>query len=304
MPKKIPLLVILGPTGSGKSSLAVDLALKFGGELISADSRQVYKGMDIATAKLRYPELPRGVRQHLIDVLDPDQAFTLKNYQRRANRAIKDIARRGRLPILVGGTGLYIDAVVEGWDLPKAAPKRLRGHLLKRLEIEGLESLVKELRRLDKPTAQTIDLKNARRVIRALEYVLSSGESFTKAKQKKNTNYEVLKIGLYPGKKKLEKRIAQRVHKMFNQGLLAETKRLLKKYPTTLSSMSAIEYRIIARHLHHELSEHEAKEMIIRDDLKYVKRQFTWFKRDEKIVWCSTASEAKRAVKEWLTIRP
>lgn len=297
MVKNIPLLVILGPTASGKSALAVDLALKLRGELISADSRQVYVGMDVGTAKLRPP---REVKQWLTDVVEPDQHFTLKDYQRLANRTIKDIAKRGQLPILVGGTGLYIDAVVDGWVLPKAAPKRLRARLVKQLKLKGLSSLVKELQCLDSSTTAVIDLKNPRRVMRALEYVVSSGESFIKAKQRSITNYDVLKIGLHPGKEKLEKIIKQRAKQMFRHGLVAETKKLQKKYAADLPSMSALEYRVTISYINKEITKNEAIEKIVKEDLKYVKRQLTWFKRDERIVWCRTAAQAKRVATYWL----
>ena len=226
--KKLPrLLVILGPTGSGKSSLAVALAKKFKGELVSADSRQVYKGLDIGTAKLK-PS--RGVKQWLVDIVSPDKPFTLKQYQSAALKAIRGINKRGKLPILVGGTALYIKAVVENWDIPRVRPNNsLRRKLERDLKINGLQTLVKQLRKVDPARARRIDVQNSRRVIRALEVAMSSGQSFVGLRKKGKSLFNVLKIGIAVSKSTLRSRLRERVNLMFRRGLVPETTRLLKK---------------------------------------------------------------------------
>lgn len=275
------IIVIVGPTASGKSDLAVKKAIELTAELVSADSRQVYRQMDVVTAKLTPPE---GIKQWLVDVVEPDESFTLADYQRLAFEAIDDILLRDKLPILVGGTAMYVDAVIENWVLPKSAEKE-RMEVQQIIENEGLESAVRLLQQKDPATANTIDLENPRRVSRALEYVLATGESFVHAQDKASPKYEVEKIGIEVEPAVLKKRMRKRVEWMFENGAVEETKKLLEKYSLDLPSMSGIGYNEIKQYIDGELTKEQAIEKITTATYQYSRRQMTWWKRDKSIRW-------------------
>lgn len=295
-----PLLVIVGPTGSGKSDLAVSLARKFNGELVSADSRQIYKGMDIATNKLRPP---RGVKQWMIDVTTTNRRYSLAQYQRAALKVIEDIHSRGKLPILVGGTGLYVDAVVENWQIPRAeATYRLRRKLEKDLKKYGLITLVQRLRHLDPNSARIIDMKNPRRVIRALEVAILTGTSFVKTKTKGSPLFNVLKIGLTIERQVLRERLRKRAVSMVRQGLIKETKNLLKKYNSALPAMSGIGYAEAASFINGDISKKEMIDLIVNRTMQYARRQMTWWKKDKSIVWLKQPVGADRFIRQWLAV--
>lgn len=281
MNKKPQIKVIVGPTASGKSDYAVQLAGLCSGELVSADSRQVYVGMDFVTAKFKPPE---GIKQWLVDVVNPDNEFTLADYQRLAFGAIDDILSRGKLPILVGGTAMYVDAVIDNWVLPKSSTKE-REIVQKLIEDSGLEAAVKLLVENDPISAQTIDLNNPRRVTRALEYVLATGESFVVAQNKAEPKYEVEMIGLDVPTEVLRQRMKNRVRRMFENGAVEETKRLLEKYSLDLPAMSGIGYKEIKMYIDGNLTKDEAIEKITTATYQYSRRQMTWWRRDKNIIW-------------------
>lgn len=298
--KKPLLLVIVGPTSSGKSDLAVKLARRFNGELVSADSRQVYIGMDIGTAKLKPP---RGVKQWLVDVVRPDQSFTLKQYQRLALRVIGDIQRRGKLPILIGGTGLYIDAVVDNWQIPAVAPQhRLRRKLERVLLSQGLSPLVRQLQTVDILSAERIDLNNPRRVIRALEVAFTTGNSFVSAKQKGEPRFNVLKICLIASREQLRQRIQKRTQAMVRRGLVGETRRLLKRYSPHLPAMSGIGYAEVAAYINGEIQRAEMINKIVTHSMQYARRQMTWWKRDSFILHVTNSIAATTVIRRWLLV--
>lgn len=286
------VIFIVGPTASGKTATSVFLANKFNGEIVNADSRQVYKEMDIATAK---PPRDPGKQKnseyvfqnsvhHLMDFVKPSESFTLSDYQAKANLAIADILSRGKLPIVVGGTGLYIWSLVDNLDIPKVEPnKKLR----KGFDSKTLEELVKLLNNIDPETAKKIDSKNRRRVLRALEVAISSGESFVSQTTKSQPLYNCLQIGMKCEREKLYKIINARIDEQMKSGLLEETKKLAKKYPWELPSMSSIGYKQLGNYLRNEMTLEEAVELFKRDTRRYAKRQETWFKRDKRIVWSS-----------------
>lgn len=277
-----PLIVtIVGPTASGKSDLAVRMARERNGELVSADSRQVYKGMDIVTAKLTPPQ---DVKQWLVDVAEPDETFTLADYQWLAFDKIDDIIERGKLPILVGGTAMYVDAVTENWVLPEATDAH-RDQVQNLIDTNGLGAAVKMLQEKDPATANTIDLENPRRVARALEYVLTTGESFVHAQDKASPKYEVEKIGIDVDPDVLRERMRKRVEWMFASGAVEETKKLLEKYSFDLPSMSGIGYREIKSFIDGDITKEEAIEKITAASYQYSRRQMTWWKRDKSIEW-------------------
>lgn len=295
----LKIIVIVGPTASGKTALSLSLAKKLHGEIINADSRQVYKGMNIGTAKpprdgKHNDYFVDGVRHHLLDIVSPDEEFTLAHYKKVAVAAIKEILKRKKLPVVVGGTGLYVWALVDNLDIPEVAPDL---SLRAELEKTPLSELVEKLKKADPEAAGRVDLKNPRRVIRALEVALSSG-SF---KPKKSPPiFNALQIGLNPLREELNRRISQRVEAQIEDGLVEEVKTLAKKYPWTLPAMSGIGYKQIGYYLRGQMSLPEAIELTKRDTRRYAKRQGTWFRRDKRIKWVNKITEAEKLIKKFL----
>jgi len=281
------LIAIVGPTAAGKSRLAIDLARTFDGEIVSADSRQVYHYLDIGTAKSPPEELAL-VRHHLIDVVEPDDCFSLAQYQEMANKAIDDIQRRGKLPLLVGGSGLYVWAVLEGWNIPRVPPDmKLRQRLEEMAARDGAEGLYRELARIDPEAAARIDKRNIRRIIRAIEVTRGAGEAFSRLKGKRPPPYRSLMIGLTAERAELYRRIDLRVDKMIENGLVAEVRSLIDRgYSLELPAMSGIGYRQIGRHIRGELGLEAAVQQIKFENHRFVRRQQNWFKpRDKRIHW-------------------
>ena len=288
MPDSTPsLIVIAGPTGVGKSRVALDLAERIGGEIVSADSRQVYRQMDIGTAK-PLPEERCRVPHHLIDVVDPDQEFTLAHYRDLATAAIKDILARGRIPLLVGGTGLYIRAVTEGLAVPAVPPDpEYRALLEQRASTEGGGTLHRELGAVDPEAAASIEPKNVRRVIRALEVYRATGRPFSAQQESIPPPFELQKIGLTCNRELLYGRIDQRVDAMMEVGLLNEVQRLVARgYGWDLPAMSGIGYRQLGQHLRGEMDLPSAVQRIKYETHRYARQQYTWFSlEDASIRW-------------------
>ena len=289
------IIVILGPTASGKSSLAIKLAAKFKGEIVNADSRQIYREMNIGTGKT--DSLDSKIRHHLLDIIAPNKLFSLAQYQRLAILAIDDILRRKKVPIICGGTGLYIRAIVDNLDIPRVKPNiKLR----QKLEKQTLAKLFSQLKKLDPKTAKIIDRYNKRRLVRALEVVLAKQTSFTELQKTKKLRYEVLQIGIKTDRVILRQRIEKRFNQMIKKGLIEETKKLLKKYPTNLPSMSGIGYLKISQYLAGEISLQEAVNRAVARTYQYSKRQMTWFKKDERIKWIDSLRDAIKYSKLFL----
>ena len=298
--KKPQILVILGPTASGKSELAVKLAQKFNGEIISADSRQIYKGMDIGTAKPTKAE-SKLIPHHLIDIKNPNQNYTVSQYKKDAIAAIKKILRKNKLPILVGGTGLYIKAVVDNLKIPKVKPNpQLRQKLEKELKEKGLNFLYEKLIKLDPEAAYIVDRYNPRRVIRALEITFQTKKPFSAQRKQGKKMFNALKIGINPPPKKLKEKIEKRVDQMVNDGLIQEVKNLIKKYPAELPVFDTIGYCEIINYIQGKISLEEAINQIKKNTWHYVKRQMTWFRKDKEIVWVANQKEAENLVREFL----
>jgi len=285
------IIAIIGPTASGKTDLGIFLAKKFNGEILNFDSRQIYQEMNIGTAKPvgEWEEyvggkvyMVEGVPHHLMDFVAPDREYSLSNFKDDAMRVIGEILSRGKLPILVGGTGLYFWGVLENLNLTETQPDL---ELRKQLESKSLDDLVDLLREKDPESAEVIDLKNPRRVLRALEVVLSTGESFVARQGKNESLYNSLQIGLSWPREILNERIDRRVDVQLQDGLLDETRKLAEKYSWDLPSMSGIGYRQMGYFLRGEMSLDEATEVLKRDTRHYAKRQMTWFKRDHDIIW-------------------
>lgn len=280
---KLPLVVLLGPTAVGKTELSLQLAERLGMEIISADSRLLYRGMDIGTAKPTPEELAR-VRHHLVDVADPDETWSLARYQQAAHAAIVSINLSGKTPLLVGGTGQYLRAILQGWTPPKLKPNpELREALEAWAAADGAEALHAHLALLDPPAAANIDYRNLRRTVRALEVILSTGAAFSEQRSIEESPYTVLQIGLMRPRPELYARIDARIQAMLEAGWLDEIRGLLAAgYDAELPSLSAIGYRELIQHLRGELSLEEAVMLIKRHTRAFVRRQANWFKPDDR----------------------
>ena len=288
---KPKLLVIVGPTASGKTSLAIALAKQFNGELIAADSRTIYKGMDIGTGK------EKSFPHRLIDVVEPDQTLNLADYKTKALAAIRAALKKGKLPILVGGTGLYVWAVVDNLLIPKVPPNE---KMREELEKKSTPALLKLLASID-PAAAKVTGSNKRRIIRALEVTALSGEKFSNATKKGKPLFDCLQVGLLAPREELVARINKRVDEMMGAGFMNEVMELRKKlYPPNLPAMSGIGYAELNSVIDGKKSLPEAIERIKARTRQYARRQMTWFKRDARINWLDDREKAIGMVKKWL----
>ena len=274
------IIVVLGPTATGKSELAVKLAKKYNGEVISADSRQVYKGLDIGTGKITKKEMS-GVPHHMLDVVHPKKTFTVAEWKIEADKKIKEIVSKGKLPILCGGTGFYIQAIVEGLVLPEVPPNT---KLRKELTNKSSESLFLILKKLDPERAENIDAKNPVRLIRAIEIAKSLGKVPKIANN--NTPYEILQIGLDSKDADLKTKIKKRIDSRMKKGMLKESVNL-NKNGLSFKRMESLglEYRLLSELIQNKIDKNEFKLKLENEIWQYVKRQRTWFKRDKKIKW-------------------
>jgi len=291
--EKPKIIVILGPTASGKTELAIKLAKKFKGEIISADSRQVFKGMDIGTAK---PKDTNNIPHHLLDLIKPNQQFNVALFKRRALRAIKEIKKRKKIPFLVGGSGLYIQAVVENINFSKIpAQKELREKLEKKTEKE----LFDMYKKLDPKGAKLIEKGNKRRLIRAIEVSKATGKPYWEQRKKGEALFDVLEIGIKIPKQELRKRIKERTEKMIEQGLEKEVKKIIKKYGW-IPPLHTIGYQEWKEYFSNDITKERVKEMIILHTGQFAKRQMTWFKRDKKILWVRDYTKAEKLIRAFL----
>ena len=300
------LVAVVGPTAAGKSDLAIEIANSFGGEVVNADSRLLYRGLDIGTAKPPV-EQRNGVPHHLVDILDPDEAYSLAAFLDDSRRLIDEIAARGHLPILVGGTGQYVWGLLEGWDVPRIGPDpELRRNLEKMLDDKGLDSLVAYLSELDPEAGETIDLRNPRRVMRAIERA-RAGEPGTGGLISTDAPpYDALVIGLTAARKTLYERIDHRIGGMIAQGWADEVTELLRmEVASDAPGMSAIGYREMARHVRGEITPDELNAAVKKATRALVRRQYNWFKlADPRIAWIEAepgaAARANELTGNWL----
>lgn len=277
----IPVLAILGPTAVGKTATALDLAQELGGEIVSADSRLLYMGMDVGTAKPSREELAQ-VPHHLIDVTTPDNPWTMARYIDEARSAIRQIHSRGRLPMIVGGTGQYVQALLEGWDPPPKGDESIRETYRRVVDREGSLALHRLLAEKDPVSAEKIDYRNVRRVIRALEIVDLTGHPASSQKKKAPPPYRTKKIGLIRPRGELYARIDARIDQMLEDGLVAEVQALLDAgYDADLPALSAIGYRQIITALQGQASMDEAVARIRKLTRQFVRRQANWWKPDD-----------------------
>lgn len=294
------IIAIVGPTASGKTALGITLAKTVGGEIVSADSRQIYRGMDIGTAKPTVAER-HAVPHHLIDIRNPDEEYTVAEYQRDAIVAVDDILARNKIPFLVGGTGLYVRAIVENLAIPNIpANPKLRAEIEQTVARNGLEATFKKLIELDPEAAYVVDPKNPRRVTRALEVALATGIPFTAQRSKRTPRYDALTLCLNSPPEILHRRIDRRVDAMMRDGLVGEVKTLIRKYGRTPVAFDAIGYREIIDYVAGTLSLEEAVATIKINSWHYAKRQITWFKKDRSAHWVDDPDEAYSLVKLFL----
>lgn len=302
----IPLVALVGPTAVGKTETAILLAERLDAEIISADSRLFYRGMDIGTAKPTSAEMER-VPHHLIDVADPDHIWSLARFQQEVQQCILNIRARERLPLLVGGTGQYIRAVIEGWAPPPAAPDpRLREALTQWAHQVSADGLHARLSSLDRVAAASIDPRNLRRTIRALEVIFSTGRRFSEQRQHGESPYRLLILGLMRPRKELYERVDARIAEMFAVGFVDEVRALLAKgYQPDLPTMSAIGYQQVCAHLRGEMTLDDVVVQMKRRTRQFVRRQANWFKADDpQISWFmaveGVVDEMENVCREWL----
>ncbi len=281
MLKKIEITAIVGPTASGKTSFAIDYARKNNGEIISADSRLVYKGFDIGTAKPTADEM-QGIEHYLIDIVEPFESYSVAQYVNDAQNAIDEIVSKGKLPIIAGGTGLYLKALLEGYDFPEMEINYEFRESLKKFDSEYLHD---ELTKLDAETAKNIDKNDKKKIIRSLEVIDALKRPLSEVRGKKEHPYVVEWIGLNFPRQELYERINKRVDSMIELGLVEETRKLLEKYGRVQNLIHTIGYQEIIDFLDGKMPLNDAVEKLKQNTRNYAKRQLTWFRKNENIKW-------------------
>lgn len=303
------IIVILGPTASGKSSAAIALARKFDGEIISVDSRQIYRGLDIGTGKVTrdFTEilnskdvfLSEGIPHHMLDIINPDEDFSAAQFKKMADALIADILQRGKLPILCGGTGFWIQAVVDDVTYPEVKPD---WELRNQLRNKPVEELFAQLEKIDPQRARTIDQKNPVRLIRALEICRTLGRVPATNHKLKTKNYKILQIGIQRNKEILHQRIRKNIETRLDQGMIAEVE-TLKASGLSWEKIESfgLSYKLIPQYLRGEIAtEEELLEKIYLVEKNYAKRQMTWFARDQRIIWTDNYSEIEETTANFL----
>lgn len=290
---KNPIIILTGPTASGKTSFSYPLAKKFDGEIICADSMTVYKSMDIGTDK---PKEFNGIPHHLLDILNPDEEFNVSIFKDLAENKIKEIHGRGNIPFLVGGSTMYIDALAYNYEIPKTKPDmKLRSKLEKKTNSELFSQLIE----LDPDAEWTVDRNNKRRLIRALEVCIQTGKPFTTQKKKRDLPKNVLYLAIQRDREELYKRINSRVDEMITEGFLDEVKKLHKKYDLN-TAMQATGYRQLIQFIDGEISLEEAIEKTKQSHRNYAKRQLTWLNRNKDVIWIENKKEAEKKIDRFL----
>ena len=280
--------VIGGPTASGKSKLAVELAKKVNGEIISADSMQIYKEMNIGTAKVNKEEM-QGVQHYLVDFVSPDERYSVSNFKKDAEKSIEEILEKGKTPIVVGGTGLYIDSLIYGIEFQnEEVDLEYREKLNKIADEKGLESLYKKAQEIDPEAMKKISINDRKRIIRVLEIYHKTGKTKTEQElqsRKNEVKYEYKVFAITMDREKLYERIEKRVDFMIEQGLIEEVKQILEKYHTFPTAMQGLGYKEVVEYLKGSCTKEEMIEKIKKETRHYAKRQLTWFRKNKEIIW-------------------
>lgn len=284
---KPKVIVIVGPTASGKTAVSIELAKKINGEIISADSMQIYKYMNIGTAKPTADEM-QGVKHYMLDIVEPDETYNVAKYKKMAENAIEEILAKGKTPIIVGGTGLYINTLVNGIEfLEIEGDTQYRDSLIKKGYEEGAKVLHDELKKVDPESAEVIDANNIRRVARALEIYKVTGKTKTQLdiESRKEVKYDYIMFGLEWPREELYSRIDQRVDIMVKSGLIEEVKWLIENYKVSSTAMQGLDYKEVVEYLNGDISYEEMVEKLKIETRHYAKRQLTWFRKDTRIKW-------------------
>lgn len=284
---KPKVIVIVGPTASGKSDCAIELAKRIDGEIVSADSMQIYREMNIGTAKVTNEEMS-GIKHYMINIVNPDEDFNVAMYKKIAEETLEEIVSKGKMPIVVGGTGLYINTLVNGIEFSEIdKDEEYRKELEKKVSVEGINGIYEELKSVDPEAANIIDKNNVRRVIRALEIYKVTGKTKTELDKEsiKETKFDFLMYGIKTDREELYNRINKRIDYMMEQGLVSEVEELNKKYKMSKTALQGLGYKEVIEYINGNCNYDEMIEKLKMETRRYAKRQITWFKRDERITW-------------------
>ena len=285
---KPKVIVICGPTASGKTTLSIQLAQKINGEIISSDSMQIYKDMNIGTAKPDQQEM-QGIKHYLLYFVEPNQRYSVADYKKDAENAIEDILQKGKVPIIVGGTGLYVDSLIYGIEYPNIEfDENYRKELERRVEKEGLEKLYEKAKKIDPQAMKKISRNDQKRILRVLEIYNATGKTKTEQEiesRKNEVKYDYRVFAINMDREKLYDRINKRVDIMIQKGLIEEVENLLKKYNEFPTAMQGLGYKEVVEYIQGKVLKEDMIENIKRESRRYAKRQITWFKKNKQTIW-------------------
>lgn len=297
---KPKVIVICGPTASGKTALSIELAKQINGEIVSADSMQIYKDMDIGSAKPTKEEM-QGIKHYLLDFVSPENRYSVADYKKEATKAIQEIIKKGKTPIIVGGTGLYVDSLVYGIEYQEIEfNKEYRQELEDRAKLEGLDKLFSEACQIDAQAMKTISPNDQKRILRVLEIYHQTGKTKTEQEiesRKNEVPYEYIVFALNMDREILYDRINQRVDIMISQGLIKEVKDMQEKYKEYPTAMQALGYKEIKEYLDGKITKEEAIEKVKQETRRYAKRQLTWFRKNKQTLWLDALKDRKENIK-------
>lgn len=298
--KKPKAIVICGPTASGKTALSIELAKKIGGEIISCDSMQIYKDMDIGTAKPTKEEM-QGIKHYLIDFVSPDKRYSVADFKQDAKNAMKEIIAKGKTPIIVGGTGLYVDSLIYEIDYPNIEfDENYRKQLEEKAEKEGLEKLYEEAKKIDPQAIEKISVNDQKRILRILEIYHATGKNKTEQEKESRKNpveYDYHVYAINWDREKLYERINKRVDIMIEQGLIEEVQKIYQKYATFPTAMQGLGYKEVVEYLENKCTKEEMIEKIKMETRRYAKRQLTWFRKNKQTIWLDGQEKIQNNIK-------
>lgn len=297
--QKDKVIVICGPTASGKTSLSIALAKKINGEIVSSDSMQIYKDMDIGTAKPSEEEM-QGIKHYLIGIIEPDKRYSVADYKEDAKKAIKEILQKGKVPIIVGGTGLYIDSLIYEIEYPNIEfDSKYRAELEKQAEEQGLEKIYQKAKEIDPEAVNKISCNDKKRILRILEIYHATGKTKTeqeKESRKKEVEYDYQVYALKWDREKLYERINARVDIMLENGLVEEVKNIMRKYDEFPTAMQGLGYKEVVEYLNGDLTKQEMEDKIKRETRRYAKRQMTWFRKNKQTIWLNAEDDTQNNI--------
>ena len=298
--EKPKAIVICGPTASGKTALSIELAKKIDGEIISCDSMQIYKDMDIGTAKPTKEEM-QGIKHYLIDFVSPDKRYSVADFKQDAKNAMKEIIAKGKTPIIVGGTGLYVDSLIYEIDYPNIEfDENYRKQLEEKAEKEGLEKLYEEARKIDPQAIEKISVNDQKRILRILEIYHATGKNKTEQEKESRKNpveYDYHVYAINWDREKLYERINKRVDIMIEQGLIEEVQKIYQKYATFPTAMQGLGYKEVVEYLENKCTKEEMIEKIKMETRRYAKRQLTWFRKNKQTIWLDGQEKIQNNIK-------